>query len=126
MEKIFEKATRQKIRFNYKGLCTVEDLWDASLPVLDSIYVELATTVENTKVVSLLGLKDIVNEETLLKIEILKYIVAIKMEEKVLRDNATKRKEQKQKILSLIQEKQDESMRGKSVEELTTLLSDFE
>lgn len=126
MEKIFEKATRQKLRFNYRGLCSVEALWDISLQALDAMYVDLASDAENTKVASLLGVKTDGDEETALKIEIIKHIVSVKLEERGLRETAAKRKEQKQKILELIQEKQDESMRGKSVEELTALLGELE
>ena len=126
MEKIFEKATRQKLRFNYRGLCSVEALWDIPLQALDVMYVELASAAENTKVASLLGVKNDGDEETALKIGIIKHIVSVKLEERDLRETAAKRKEQKQKILELIQEKQDESMRGKSVEELTALLSELD
>lgn len=126
MENIFEKATRQKLRFNYRGLCSVEALWDIPLQTLDAMYVDFASDAENTKVASLLGVKTGGDEETALKIEIIKHIVSVKLEERNLRETAAKRKEQKQKILELIQEKQDESMRGKSVEELTALLGELE
>lgn len=126
MEKIFEKATRQKLRFNYRGLCSAEALWDIPLQALDAMYVDLASAAENAKVASLLGVKTDGDEETALKIGIIKHIVSVKLEERDLRETAAKRKEQKQKILELIQEKQDESMRGKSVEELTALLSELD
>lgn len=122
MDQIFEKATRSKLRFNHRGVCSVEDLWDMSLTSLDKMYMDLASKIETNKVDSLLGQKDKANEETELQIEVIKHIVTVKLAEKEARDNAQKRKEQKQKIMSLIAEKQDEALKGKSVEELSALL----
>ena len=38
MEKIFEYATRNKIRFPFKGMISVEDLWELTPTNLDTIY----------------------------------------------------------------------------------------
>ena len=38
---IFEKATRGKMRFQFKGLVSVEDLWDLSVQDLDKIFKSL-------------------------------------------------------------------------------------
>ena len=43
---IFERAVREKTRFNYKGLISVEDLWDLSLEKLDAIWCELEAELE--------------------------------------------------------------------------------
>jgi hypothetical protein len=126
MDQIFEKATRMKLRFNHRGVCFVEDLWDISLKNLDKMYIELASEIKTNNIDSLLGTKKEIDEETELKIEIIKHIVAIKLAEKEARDIEQKRKEQKQKIMSLIVEKQDEALKGKSVEELTALLNSLD
>lgn len=36
---IFEKATKEKYRFPFKGQVSVEDLWDLKLQDLDSIRI---------------------------------------------------------------------------------------
>ena len=38
---IFELATREKYRFPYKGMISVEELWDLDIPELDRVYKSL-------------------------------------------------------------------------------------
>ena len=55
---IFEKATREKTRFAYKGFLSVEDLWDLPLMDLDRIFKSLNGKLRMTKEDSLLEIKD--------------------------------------------------------------------
>ena len=43
---IFAKASKLRLRFNYKGIITVEDLWDLSIDTLDKIYKYLHLELE--------------------------------------------------------------------------------
>ena len=54
MEKLFESATRNKIRFDYRGSISVEDLWDLSVEELDIIYKNLMTKKKASETESLL------------------------------------------------------------------------
>ena len=38
---IFEAATKEKYRFPFKGMISVEDLWDLKLQDLDSVFKSL-------------------------------------------------------------------------------------
>jgi len=126
MEKMFEVAVRNKFRFSFRGLISVEDLWDLSVVNLDSIFKTLNSQLKQTKEESLLDVKTKQDKELDVKIEIVKYIVKVKLEEENLRLKAKERKEQKQKILEILSEKQDENLKGKSIEELEKMLNELD
>ena len=74
-EKIFEFATRNKVRFPFKGMISVEDLWDLSLTNLDTIYKTLNKQVKQSEEESLLCTKSNVDAELEVQIAIVKHIV---------------------------------------------------
>lgn len=118
---IFEKAVREKTRFDYKGSISVEELWDLSLTVLDSIYGCLENNLEALPKKSLLSTKSKEREDIEFKQTIIKHIVEVKKAEADAVVKAKENADKKQMILSLIQEKQNESLKNLSVEELTKL-----
>ncbi len=124
-EEMFIKASRQKMRFPYKGQATVEDLWDLPVTELDKIYKLLNAEVKRAQEESLLETKSEEDEKLAVRIGIIKYIVAVKLEEKKEAEMAKERKEQKQKIMKILANKQDEELKGKSVEELEKMLEEF-
>lgn len=125
MEKMFEYATRNKVRFPFKGLVSVEDLWDLSPTNLDSIYKTLNRQAKQSEEESLLDKKTIVDKELGVQIAIIKHIVAVKLEEQEAREKASAKKEQKQKIMSIIATKQDEALKNSSVEDLQKMLDEL-
>lgn len=124
-EELFIKATREKMRFPYKGLATVEDLWDLPVTELDKIYKSLKKQEKTANEESLLEVKSSEDEELTAQIEIVKYIVGVNLEEKKAAEMAKERKEQKQKIMSILASKQDEALQGKSIEELEKMLDEL-
>lgn len=124
-EEMFIKASREKMRFPYKGLATVEDLWDLPVTELDKIYKLLNAKSKQAQEESLLEVKTSEDEELTAQIEIIKYIVSVKLEEKKAAEMAKERKEQKQKIMSILASKQDEALHGKSIEELKKMLDEL-
>lgn len=119
---IFEVATRSKFRFSFRGMISVEDLWDLSLENLDAIFKNLNSQVKESKEDSLLKVKSEANETLDVMIEIVKHIVSVKLAENEARAKIREKREQKQKILSILSEKQDEELHNKSVEELSAML----
>ncbi len=121
---VFERATINKYRFPYKGQISVEDLWDLSLPGLDSVFKQLNKLKKVNEEESLLEVKSAEDVEVEDKIAIVKFIVKYKMNAAAERASAKDKKERNQKILSIIERKQNEALEGKSVEELTAMLED--
>lgn len=125
MEKIFEYAVRNKIRFPFKGLITVEDLFDLSLTNLDLIYKTLNKQVKQSEEESLLNTKTTVDKELEVQIAIVKHIVSVKLDEQKAREKASAKKEQKQKIMAIIASKQEEALQNSSVEDLQKMLDEL-
>ena len=116
---MFEKASRMKLRFNFKGQCSVEDLWELPLENLDIMYRSLRKKQRDLEgEESLLTQKTIEDETLELQIGIIKRIVEVKKAEKEARVLELENRQQARKLDELIAEKKQESLRGKSLEEL--------
>jgi len=124
-EKLFESAVRMKFRFPFKGSISVEDLFDLSVKDLDSIFKILNSQLKQIKEESLLSAKTKEDKELDAKIEIVKYIFSVKVEEENSRLKAKEQREQKQKILEILSVKQDEGLKNKSVDELKQMLDEL-
>lgn len=122
---IFEFATRNKIRFPFKGMISVEDMWDLSLANLDSIYKTLNKQVKQSEEESLLSTKASVDTELEVQIAIVKHIVAVKLEEKEASEKALVKKEQKQKIMSIIAAKENAELENNSIDDLKKMLDEL-
>ena len=128
---IFEQATRMKFRFNTsKGLLSVEDLWDLPLTgnngranldeLAQDLDVELRSTLRTSFVTPDISKH---NEVTQLKFTIVIHIINVKVaEQKAVQDAAILR-EKKQKIMAIIEKKQDEALSTASLDELQAMLA---
>ena len=125
VENIFEFASRNKIRFPFKGMISVEDLWDLSLTSLDSIYKTLNKQVKQSEEESLLSTKASVDTELEVQIAIVKHIVSVKLAEKEAAEKASIKKAQKQKIMSIIATKENEALQNSSIDDLKKMLDEL-
>lgn len=124
-EKMFEVAIRNKYRFNFRGLLSIEDLYDLSVEDLDTIFKSLNSQIKQVKEESLLGTKSKQDKELELKIEIVKYIVQTKLNEAEFKMKAKENSLQKQRILEIMAIKQDSALENKSLEELEVMLNEL-
>jgi len=122
---MFEVAVRSKFRFPFKGLISIEDLYDLNVKSLDSVFKTLNSELKQVKEESLLEVKTKQDQELDTKIEIVKYIVQTKLEEEQLRLKVRDQKEKKQKIMEILSAKQDESLQNKSIDELRSMLDEL-
>ena len=123
---MFEVATREKMRFPFKGMISVEDLWDLSVQNLDKVFKILNSQRKEAHEESLLNVKSSADEVLDTQIEIVKYIFNVKLEEQAARAKAAENKEKKQKIMALMAKKDDEAMENMSKEDLQKLLDELE
>lgn len=121
--KLFELATRNKMRFPFRGMISVEDLWDLSLTNLDSVFKTLNAEAKKSEEESLLETKSKEDEEISNKINIVKYIVNVKLEEKRAREDARKNAEMKQRLLEIKAKRQDTALENMSDEDLDKMLA---
>jgi len=121
---MFEKATRMKLRFNYKGLCSVEDLWDLPVEELDSIFKGLSARKRENDTDSLLGKETKEDKAIDLGIDIIKYIVKSKLAEKDRRLELAEDKLRKDKLREILASKRDDKLKEMSEEDIMRELDD--
>lgn len=123
---LFETATREKYRFPYKGQIGVEYLWDLPVTELDGIFKALKVQEKKTDEEGLLSHKTSADTELDNKIEIVRYIFGVKMAEKAKREEAVKRKAEKEKLLEILSEKEDNALKSLSIDELRARIAAME
>jgi len=123
---MFELATRNQFRFAFKGMISVEDLWQLSPKELDSIYKSLNSELKKVKEESLLEVKSMEDQIIDTKIEIVKYIFNVKQEEEQLRLMERENKEKKQMLMRVLKSKQDQDLLGKSAEDIQKMIDELE
>ena len=96
MEKnLFEIATRNRYRFNYKGVMTVEDLWSLRVEDLDAIFKMLNRQKKTADEDSLLATK------------------------------SAEKKAQRDKIMEIVAKKKDKALEDMGIEDLMKKLEEL-
>jgi len=118
---LFEIATRKKFRYPYNGMISTEDLWDLPVEKLDTIYKKLTKEKKNDEEDSLLTPKT-KNNDLEDCIEIVKSVVAYKLNAAEEAKKKAEARQKNQRIMELIAKKQDEKLESLPIEELEKLL----
>ena len=122
---LFIDATRNNYQFPFRGMINVIDLWDLSLTNLDSVFKTLNAEAKKSEEESLLNTKSKEDEEISNKIEIVKYIVSVKLDEKQKREDAKKNAEMRQRLLEIKAKRQDAALENMSDEDLDKALAEL-
>jgi uncharacterized protein YfkK (UPF0435 family) len=124
-EKMFEKASKIKLRFPYKGIIATEDLWDLSARDLDSIYRVIGKELKSVQEDSLLE-KKTGGSLLELQIGIVKYVYAAKQEEAERREKTLARREQVRQLDDIIAQKENTALSEKSLDDLKKMRDEME
>ncbi len=124
-ENIFEQATRNKLRFMYRGQISVEDLWDLRVQDLDNIFKELNARLKTDKEESLLAEKGLDTAELELKVALIRRIVSVKLAEAAERELAAEKARKRARILEILERKQSADLEEKSEEDLKKMLEEL-
>lgn len=122
MEELFETAVRKKFRYETtKGLITTEDLWDMPLLSknsfnLDILAVSLSNQLEEVK--SFVTSRSKTDSETKAKLDIVVHVIDTKLKDAQNKEQAAVQSEKKQRILSILKDKQDDTLKGMSEADL--------
>lgn len=129
---MFEKASRLRLRFSTgKGVLTVEDLWDLPLTSaaghanLDDIARGLYKKLQEEADISFVNKEKPKLSAEKLQFEIVKHVIEVRLAENEERAKARENSEKKQRILGLIAEKQEEVLKGKSLDELKAMVAEL-
>lgn len=126
---IFEKASRKALRFaSNRGALMVEQLWNLPLQskggfdldtIAKSVNAELKSRAEESFVSTS---TDPMKAELELKLEILKHIIQVRQDESAARIENARKADQRQKVLEIINRKQEKALEELPLEELQKLL----
>lgn len=121
---IFKEASRKGLRVKTsKGLLTVEQLWTLPISELDTLAVSLQEIYEESgKKKSYLTKKSVKDKEAKLAFDIVLEILTTLAGEADDAKEAKEIKEHNAKILGLIAEKDEETLKGKSKKQLLEML----
>lgn len=125
---LFEQASRLKIRFaSEQGLLCADDLWDVPLTArrganLDDIARGLFKELQETANISFVETAQKANTTTQLKFDLVKHIIDVRLAEAEVARSAAANKEKKQRILAIIEHKENEALGQTSIEDLKKMI----
>jgi hypothetical protein len=126
---MFEQVIRLKLRFeSAQGLITAEDLWDLPLTSerkanLNDIAIGLSRKLKDSENESFVVKATPKNEELQLKFDAVKHIIAVRLAEAEHAKQLKENREKKERILGIIEKKQNEQLEGATLEELQGMVN---
>lgn len=126
---MFDKCVRLKLRFaTPQGVLSAEDLWDlpltgaANRANLNNIAKGISRQLKAEAEEDFVNPQPKANGTLQLSLDIVKHIIATLQQEREVVQAAQEKRERKARLLELIASKQDEALKGKSLEELTQMV----
>lgn len=120
---MFKEASRTGLRVETPvGNLSTEQLWGLNLTQLDALAVKLQEEYKTSNKKSFIVKTTVKDKLAKLRFDIVLEILTTKMEEANEVASAQEDRKHNEKILSLIADKQDEDLKGKSIADLKKLL----
>lgn len=124
---IFEQASRVELRFaTTKGLLSVEDLWKLSLDSLDTIAKGVNKQLKASEEESFVKTRTKANTEDTLRLDILKHVIEVKLQEAEEKKNKAAKTAQLSLLKDLRENKQMQALQSLSVEEIEARIAALE
>ena len=131
---MFEKATRMKLRFQTsRGFASVEDLWDMPLKHdgrskkqddgfnLNEVARHISREIKASEEEDFVSEKTTADKTEELRLNIVKHIIAVKLEEARAARDAAARKAQRDKAREILAKRKDAKLEELSDDELAAL-----
>ena len=124
---IFERATKQKLRFaSDRGDLTTEQIWDLSLTNIDKVARATNADLKNLTEESFVELRpNPLQTELKLKMEILKHIIAYKLEAVAKTEEKAQKAEKRKVLLEALEAKETDELKGLSKDEILKKLEEL-
>ena len=128
---LFEQASKLKLRFETeRGRISTEDLWDLPLSKdhglsLDNLAKALNRKLKEESEDSFVVPKSKESSILSLQFELVKHVIKVKIEERDAKKQALKKQAKKKQIREIIADKEDESLKSLSEDELRKMLDDL-
>ena len=126
---IFEKASRLRVRFDTpQGRLGTEELWELPLTSqtgranLDDIAKGLHRQLQSDEDISFVTEAKKSDEVAILKFDLVKHVIGVRLEENAAAAKAKENAEKKQQILGLIAGKENEALAAKPLKELRKMV----
>ena len=133
IENLFQLASRQKFRFqSIKGELTTEQLWDLPLTArggfdLDSVAKQVAAELKAAGEESFVKKNsNPVKTKLEAKLEIVKHVIAAKLEDAEKATKASQNQEERQRLLAVLNRKQDAALEELTPEQIQARLAELE
>lgn len=125
MDSLFETCTRNKVRFeSSRGLLTVEDLWDLPLTSkkdgfdLDTLAKSINRELKQSEEESFVIPNTATNSILQLKLEVLKFIIKVKLDDAEARKSLQEKQERRKKLIDALERKEDQALLNMSAEDI--------
>lgn len=122
---MYKELLRKKERFQTtKGNLSLEQLWDLTANELNDLAVALDSAYEASGKKSYITTRSVKDKTTKQKFDVVIDILNTKLEEAAEAVARKERKEKNAKILAIIADKEDESLKGKTKKQLLAMLDE--